>query len=55
MIDRSTFENITKWLKFIRDIENCLLVICGNKLDLSESRLVISKYLGKLSMKKEKN
>jgi small GTP-binding protein len=39
-LDKNSFENVNHWLKFIRDIENCLVVICGNKLDLNENRLV---------------
>ena len=33
---KSSFDNITKWINFIRNIENNTLVLCGNKIDLSE-------------------
>ena len=32
---KSTFDNIPKWINFIRTIENTTLVLCGNKIDLS--------------------
>ncbi len=30
-----SFDNIPKWINFIRTIENSTLVLCGNKIDLS--------------------
>ena len=30
-----SFDNIPKWINFIRTIENATLVLCGNKIDLS--------------------
>ena len=30
-----SFDNIPKWINFIRSIENATLVLCGNKIDLS--------------------
>ena len=32
---KSSFDNIPKWITFIRTIENTTLVLCGNKIDLS--------------------
>ena len=29
-----SFDNIPKWINFIRTIENATLVLCGNKIDL---------------------
>ena len=31
---KSSFDNIPKWISFIRSIENTSLVLCGNKIDL---------------------
>ena len=31
---KSSFDNIPKWLNFIRTIENTTLILCGNKIDL---------------------
>ena len=33
--NKVTFDNIPKWINFIRTIENSTLVLCGNKIDLS--------------------
>ena len=33
---KSSFDNIPNWINFIRSIENNTLVLCGNKIDLSE-------------------
>ena len=33
---KSSFDNIPNWINFIRNIENNTLVLCGNKIDLSE-------------------
>ena len=30
---KSSFDNIPKWISFIRSIENTSLVLCGNKID----------------------
>ena len=35
---KSSFDNITKWINFIRNIENNTLVLCGNKIDLTEKK-----------------
>ena len=32
---KASFDNIPKWITFIRTIENTTLVLCGNKIDLS--------------------
>ena len=36
---RSSFDNIKNWINFIRSIENNTLVLCGNKIDLSERKV----------------
>ena len=33
---KTSFDNIPKWITFIRTIENTTLVLCGNKIDLSD-------------------
>jgi len=33
---KSSFDNISNWINFIRSIENNTLVLCGNKIDLAE-------------------
>ena len=32
---KSTFENIPNWINFVRNIERPIMVLCGNKIDLS--------------------
>ena len=32
---KATFDNIPKWITFIKTIENTIIVLCGNKTDLS--------------------
>ena len=32
---KASFDNIPKWITFIRTIENTSLVLCGNKIDLN--------------------
>ncbi len=32
---KTSFDNIPKWINFIKTIENTTLVLCGNKIDLS--------------------
>jgi Ras-related protein Rab-6A len=36
---KTSFENIPKWIQFIKSIENTTLVLCGNKIDLSERKV----------------
>ena len=31
---RTTFDNVPKWIKFVKDIECTTMVLCGNKTDL---------------------
>ena len=31
---KTTFDNIPKWINFIRSIENTTIILCGNKIDL---------------------
>ena len=33
---KTSFDNISNWINFIRSIENYTLVLCGNKIDLAE-------------------
>ena len=49
---KSSFDNITKWINFIRNIENNTLVLCGNKIDLSERE--VKKEEGEALAQKEK-
>ena len=48
---RPSFENIPKWISFIRSIENTTLVLCGNKIDLENRE--IKKEEGEELAKKE--
>jgi len=34
---RETFMNLTNWISFAKNIESCLLVIIGNKIDLEKT------------------
>ena len=36
---KTSFDNIPNWINFIRTIENTTLVLCGNKIDLSEKEV----------------
>ena len=36
---KSSFDNIPNWIKFIKSIENTTLVLCGNKIDLSDRKV----------------
>ena len=33
--NKESFEHIIKWLDFVRNIERTMMVLCGNKIDLS--------------------
>ena len=35
---RETFKNVTNWLKMIKEINNCPIVLFGTKCDLKEQR-----------------
>ena len=48
---KSSFDNIPKWITFIRTIENTTLVLCGNKIDLSNRE--VKKEEGEALAKKE--
>ena len=37
-IEKETFNNISNWINFIKDIENPTMVIIGNKIDLIDQR-----------------
>ena len=48
---KSTFDNIPKWLTFIRSIENKTLILCGNKIDLEKRE--VTKEEGEALAQKE--
>ena len=48
---RTSFDNIPKWITFIKTIENTSLVLCGNKIDLSNRE--VKKEEGEELAKKE--
>ena len=48
---KTSFDNIPKWITFIRTIENTSLVLCGNKIDLSNRE--VKKEEGEELAKKE--
>ena len=48
---KTSFDNIPKWISFIRSIENTTLVLCGNKIDLSNRE--VNKEEGEELAKKE--
>ena len=48
---QTSFDNISKWITFIRTIENTSLVLCGNKIDLNNR--VVKKEDGEELAKKE--
>ena len=33
--NKTSFENITNWISFVRNIEKPIMVLCGNKIDLN--------------------
>jgi small GTP-binding protein len=47
-----TFDNIPKWINFIKSIENSSLVLCGNKIDLTNRE--VNKEEGETLAQKEK-
>ena len=48
---KSSFDNIPKWINFIKTIENTTLVLCGNKIDISDRQ--VSKEEGEALAQKE--
>ena len=48
---KTSFDNIPKWITFIRTIENTTIVLCGNKIDLSNRE--VQKEEGEELAKKE--
>ena len=48
---KTSFDNIPKWLTFIRTIENTSLILCGNKIDLSNRE--VKKEEGEVLAQKE--
>ena len=49
---KSSFDNIPNWISFIKSIENATLVLCGNKIDISERE--VKKEEGEALAQKEK-
>ena len=47
---KTSFDNIPKWINFIKTIENTTLVLCGNKIDLNRE---VNKEEGEELAKKE--
>ena len=48
---KTSFDNIPKWISFIRSIENTTLVLCGNKIDLDKRE--VTKEQGEALAQKE--
>ena len=48
---KSSFDNIPKWITFIRSIENTTLVLCGNKIDIENRE--VTKEEGEALAQKE--
>ena len=48
---KNSFDNIPKWINFIKSIENTTLVLCGNKIDLENRE--VKKEEGEELAKKE--
>ena len=38
--NKESFNNLSKWIKFIKSITKCLIVILGNKIDLDNNRVI---------------
>lgn len=34
LLEKESFDNVANWISFAKNIEDCLIVIVGNKLDL---------------------
>ena len=47
---KTSFDNIPKWINFIKTIENTTLILCGNKIDLNRE---VNKEEGEELAKKE--
>ncbi len=48
---KTSFDNIPKWINFIKSIENSTLILCGNKIDLQNRE--VKKEEGEELAKKE--
>ena len=48
---KTSFDNVSKWISFIKTIENCNMILCANKIDL-ESERKVSTEVGKDFAKK---
>ena len=49
--NKTSFDNIPKWINFIKSIENTTLILCGNKIDLEKRE--VPKETGEDFAKKE--
>ena len=49
--NRASFENVQKWISFVRSIEKGMIVLCGNKVDLK--REVEKKEVQELAKKED--
>ena len=49
--NKTSFDNIPKWINFIKSIENTTLILCGNKIDLQNRE--VQKEAGEEFAKKE--
>lgn len=48
---KKSFENIPKWIDFIQSIEKTKMVICGNKIDLNNNRVIADDMANELKNK----
>ena len=48
---KKSFENIPKWIDFIQSIEKTKMVICGNKIDLNNNRVITDDMANELKNK----
>jgi Ras-related protein Rab-6A len=37
-LGRESFNNVPEWIQFVKNIENTMIVLCGNKLDIAAER-----------------
>ena len=37
---KTSFDNVSKWISFIKTIKNCNMILCANKIDLESERQV---------------
>jgi hypothetical protein len=41
-LEKKTFDNLVKWIKFVEKVQKCIFVIIGNKQDLQEERVYVN-------------